>query len=73
MKAIDHIISRLETRNMSVSGLKVTWCPCCMHVLVKDPESKGGFEVIWLGEDGCRQSTKSGTITEAIADLRASQ
>lgn len=70
MKTIDHIIGRLEMRRMSVSGLRAHWCPCCMHVIVKDPDAKSA-DVIWLGEDGCRQPIKSGTISEAIDDLQA--
>lgn len=70
MKTIDHIIGRLEMRRMSVGGLMAHWCPCCMHVIVKDQDTKR-VDVIWLGEDGCRQLIKSGTISEAIDDLRA--
>ncbi len=68
---IDDIISRLETRKMSVAGLRCTWCPCCLHVYTKDPEVKGSFEMISLGEDGCRQPIKTGTISECIADLKS--
>lgn len=70
MKTVDHIIDRLEVRRMSVGRLNVNWCPCCLHVIVKDPEVKTAY-VIWLGEEGCRQPIKSGTISEAIADLRS--
>lgn len=70
MKTLDHIIGRLEIRRMSVGGLTCRWCPCCMHITVKDPDVKKGVDVIWLGEEGCRQPIKTGTISEAIADLR---
>jgi hypothetical protein len=71
MELIDHIVGRLETRRAAVDHLKCNWYSCCMHVIVRDPKANHGVEVIWLGEDGCRQPIKSGIISECIADLRA--
>lgn len=73
MKTIDHIIERLEMRRVAVDGLICTWCPCCFRVILKNPAVKRSFECIWVGEENCRQPIKTGPISEAIADLRASQ
>lgn len=71
MDTLDHIIDRLEMRNMAVAGLHCTWCPCCLRVSLKDPAIKrGGFELIWPGEEECRQPVQTGTIRECIVDLR---
>lgn len=67
---IDEIISRLETRNMSVPGLQCTWCASCLRTTIRDPKVKGRFECIWQGQDGCRQELKIGPVSECIAELR---
>lgn len=66
---MSEIIDRLEMRRVAVDGLTCMWCPYCMHILLKDPKVKR-LEVFNLGDDGCRERIKSGTISEAIADLR---
>jgi hypothetical protein len=71
METLNHIIDRLETRRMSVAGLTCIWCPCCLRVATKDSTAKSNFELIWAGEDGCRQPIQTGTISECIADLRS--
>jgi hypothetical protein len=70
MRTLDHIIDRLEMRRMSVGGLTCFWCPCCLRVATKDPSIKRSFELIWSGEDDCRQPIKTGSIADCIADLR---
>ena len=58
---------------MAVDGLICTWCPCCLRVNLKDPAVKRNFELIWPGEEDCRQPIKTGPISECIADLKAEQ
>lgn len=70
MKTLDHIIQRLETRNMSVPGLTCIWCSSCLRTGVTDPKVKGSFELIWPGDENCRQLIKTGPIAECISDLR---
>lgn len=69
-RVIDDLIERLETRQMSVSGLRCIWCSSCLRVGVTDPAVKKSFELLWPGEENCRQPIESGPITECIADLR---
>lgn len=71
METLDHIIDRLEVRRMSVARLTCIWCPCCLRVATKDPAVRGSFDLIWSGEDNCRQLIKTGPISECISDLRA--
>jgi hypothetical protein len=70
MNLVDDIISKLETRQVAVHGLRCTWCPCCLHVYLKDPKVKDSFEMISLGEDGCKQQIKNGSIAECLIDMR---
>lgn len=69
MSIANQIVERLQMCRVAVDGLTCMWCPNCMHVILKDPKVKGA-EVINLGDDNCRLRIKSGTISEAIADLQ---
>lgn len=69
MRLIDDLISRLETKRMSVNGLQSVWCPCCLRVATRDPKIKGDFQLLSAGEPDCRQLLKFGTISECISDL----
>ena len=73
MKTLDHIIDRLEIRQMSVAGLTCGWCPCCLRVYTRDPAVKKSFELIWPGDEDCRQPMETGKISECITDLKALQ
>lgn len=69
-RLIDDLVERLEMRRMSVAGLQCTWCPSCLRVATRDPDVKGSHDLLWPGDEACRQTIKFGPIAECVADLR---
>lgn len=70
METLDHIIDRLKLRQASVEGLTCIWCPCCLRVQTHDTLNKlRNFDLIWSGDDDCRNRLKHGSIAKCLEDL----
>lgn len=66
----DELLDRLEMRRMAIGDYRAAWCTSCLRCVLTTLKPRT-TEVMWPGDDKCRQPMDAGTISECIYVFRA--
>lgn len=67
----DELLDRLEMRRMAIGDYQAAWCTSCLRCVLTTLKPRWSAEVIWPGNEACRQPMDAGTISECINAFRA--